>query len=179
MTSSEHPVDHGIPTFTGEVLTTTDRAQVRREVMWSRTVAWWMDDLVRVPGTGFGIGLDAVLGFIPLAGDATTTVVAVVIMADAVRLRVPLPVLARMGLNIAIDAALGAIPVIGDLADVAHRANRRNYRLLRQVVADRDRARSNSVGYLLGAAALLTGTALLLVAGVVWTGWMIWRLLVG
>ena len=91
----------------------------------SRFIALALDDLVRIPGTGIGIGLDGVLGLIPGVGDAGTTAVAALLMADAIRNRVPLPVLARMGLNLGLDALIGMIPVIGDIGDFAHRANRR------------------------------------------------------
>ena len=98
----------------------------------SRFIALALDDLVRIPGTGIGIGLDGVLGLIPGVGDAGTTAVAALLMADAIRNRVPLPVLARMGLNLGLDALIGMIPVIGDIGDFAHRANRRNLRLLQR-----------------------------------------------
>lgn len=96
----------------------------------SRTLTLILDDLFEVPGTQVGVGLDALVGLIPGIGDAGTTVVASAVMADAVRNRVPIPVLARMGLNLGIDVLLGLVPGVGDLLDVAHRANRKNLRLL-------------------------------------------------
>ena len=86
----------------------------------SRTLTLILDDLFRVPGTQVGVGLDALVGLIPGIGDAGTTVVASAVMADAVRNRVPIPVLARMGLNLGIDVLLGLVPGVGDLLDVAH-----------------------------------------------------------
>lgn len=37
--------------------------------------------------------------------------------------------------NLLLHAILGLLPLVGDLLDVAHRANRRNYRLLEAAMA--------------------------------------------
>nr|WP_243863679.1 DUF4112 domain-containing protein [Brooklawnia cerclae] len=136
-----------------------------------------LDDLVRVPGTDIGIGLDAVVGLIPGIGDAGTTAVAGVILVDAVRNRVPLPVLVRMGMNLGLDTLLGLVPGVGDLADIAHRANRRNLRLLERVLADREETRQGSVVYLVVAAGIVAGTLAVLIAGLVLGLWVLLRLL--
>ena len=95
-----------------------------------------MDDLVTIPGTRIGLGLDAVLGLLPGAGDILGSGMSAAIMYDAARRRVPLLVLARMAWNMLLDAALGLVPVVGDAADVAHRANRKNSRLLQASLAE-------------------------------------------
>ena len=89
-----------------------------------------MDDAVTVPGTRIGVGLDA--AHRPGARDRRRRRQRAVqlIVRDAIRARVPMVVLARMGLNLVLDALLGLVPGIGDLLDVAHRANRKNLRLL-------------------------------------------------
>lgn len=137
----------------------------------SRTLAWLTDDLVRVPGTGFGVGFDAVIGLVPGIGDVLGTGLSGVLMVDAVRHRVPLPVLTRMGGNLLLDAALGLFPVIGDAADVAHRANRKNYRLLEDAVAAGRRVDTDVPGYLVRATAIVVGsvaTSLAVAGFVVW-----------
>ncbi|OLT41029.1 hypothetical protein BJF86_04265 [Serinicoccus sp. CNJ-927] len=121
----------------------------------SRHLARVMDDLVTIPGTRIGLGLDAVLGLLPGAGDILGSGMSAAIMYDAARRRVPLLVLARMAWNMLLDAALGLVPVVGDAADVAHRANRKNYRLLQASLAEgRTSTRSGPV-YLLLAALLI------------------------
>ncbi len=142
----------------------------------SRRLAWLLDDLVRIPGTNLGLGLDALIGLIPGVGDASTTTVGGVILLDAVRNRVPLPVLARMGLNLGVDALLGLVPGLGDFLDFAHRANRKNVRLLQQTLDDRQRTRQGSVVYLTVALALVVGTLALLVAVLLWSLWLLWLL---
>ena len=107
---------------------------------WSKFVTHLMDDLIKVPGTNLGIGLDGLLGLIPCVGDAATTVTSGSLFFEAIRNRVPLVVIARMALNIIIDALLGAIPLIGDVADIAHKANRKNLKLINKAIEDRDQA---------------------------------------
>jgi hypothetical protein len=113
-----------------------------------------MDDLVRIPGTRQGIGLDALIGLVPGLGDLVGSGISGAIMYDAVRARVPVPVLARMAWNLVLDALLGLIPLAGDLVDVAHRANLRNYRLLEKAVAANPDPDPPTVGYLVAALAL-------------------------
>lgn len=138
-----------------------------------------LDDLIRVPGTKAGVGLDGLLGLIPGIGDASMTTIAGLILADAIRNRVPLPVLARMGLNLGIDALLGMVPVVGDLADFAHRANRKNMRLLQQTVADREQTKAHAVVYLTVAIGLVVGVLIVLVGAALWTLWLLFRLITG
>src|SRR5688500_14326270 len=123
-----------------------------------------MDDLVRFPGTRRGVGLDAVIGLVPGVGDLVGSGLSAAIMYEAVRARVPVPVLARMAWNVLLDALLGLVPFAGDLVDVAHRANRRNYQLLEQSVAANPDPEPPTVGYLVAAVAL-TVLPLLLAMG--------------
>jgi len=140
----------------------------RDRLRLSRRFAVLMDDLLRIPGTSQGIGMDAVIGLVPGVGDLAGSGLSGVIMYEAVRERVPIPVLARMAWNLLLDALLGLIPGVGDLVDVAHRANRRNYRLLEAAVEANPDPGPPSAGYLL-AAVLLTVLPLLVtvVLGVV------------
>ncbi len=120
----------------------------------SRRLAILLDDLVRIPGTKQGVGFDALLGLIPGFGDLVGSGISGAIMFDAVRARVPVPVLAQMAWNLLLDAALGLVPLVGDVADVAHRANVRNYRLLEKAVAANPDPGPPTVGYLVAALAL-------------------------
>jgi Domain of unknown function (DUF4112) len=130
----------------------------------SRKLAVLMDDLVRIPGTRQGLGIDALIGLIPGIGDLVGSGMSGAIMYEAVRARVPIPVLALMAWNLLLDAALGLVPFVGDLADVAHRANRRNYHLLERAVAANPDPGPPSVGYLVAALALTVLPLLISVA---------------
>lgn len=109
-----------------------DRHLARQdEVRRVSSVVRWMDDLVRVPGTRFGFGLDAILGFfVPVVGDLVTGAVAVTVITAAQRRGVPRVVVLRMLLNIGIDTLAGMVPVVGDAFDLVWRSNVRNLELL-------------------------------------------------
>lgn len=121
----------------------------------SRRFAWLMDDLIKIPGTDIGIGLDAVIGLVPGVGDLLGSTLSGTIVYDAVRCRVPVPTLARMGWNLTLDAGLGLVPFAGDLIDVAHRANRKNLRLLEAAVAANPDPDPPTAGYIAAAVALV------------------------
>ena len=136
-----------------------------------------MDDAVTVPGTRIGVGLDTVIGLVPGIGDFVGSALSGVIVRDAVRARVPMVVLARMGLNLLLDAVLGLVPGVGDLLDVAHRANRKNLGLLLREVEREPLREPPSPAYVAGAVALMLVPVL---AGIVVTVlgiWLLWRLL--
>jgi hypothetical protein len=85
-----------------------------------------------VPVLGWRFGLNAVIDLIPGIGDTATTVVALYVLASAVRYRVPKVTLLRMGLNIAIYFVVGLVPWAGDLFDAWWKPNLRNLALLRR-----------------------------------------------
>jgi len=99
-----------------------DRAAVRR----MRFVARVLDDSVRIPGTSFRIGIDPLLGLLPVTGDLVSGALSLYVVLEAARLGVPYGTLVRMLANVAIDVAGGSVPVIGDLFDAAWKANTRN-----------------------------------------------------
>jgi hypothetical protein len=91
----------------------------------------WLDDLIRIPGTKFGVGLDAAVGLVlPGVGDAITGAAALAVLGTALRSGVPRVVIARMLGNIAIDTVGGLLPVVGDVFDLFWRSNYRNLELL-------------------------------------------------
>lgn len=117
-------------------------------------VVRWMDDLVRVPGTRFGFGLDAILGFfIPGLGDLVTGAAAVTVITAAQRRGVPRVVIMRMLLNLGIDVLGGMVPVVGDAFDLVWRANVRNLALLERHQGELE-PRARKSDYLVVAAAV-------------------------
>ena len=95
-----------------------------------RRLAWLLDSSLRIPGTRFRVGADALLGLVPVVGDLAGAALSGVILVEAARLGVRKGILARMALNVAIEALVGAVPLAGDLFDAAWKANQRNLRLL-------------------------------------------------
>ena len=140
-----------------------------RDLIALRKFAYLMDEAVRIPGTGRGIGLDAALGFIPGIGDVIAALLSVWIIIGALRHRVPLRKVVRMVVNVLLDLVIGEIPVLGDIFDIAFEENLMNMRML---LANRDRSRPPRSFAGIGFAAILI---MILVAG---TGIMLMVLLV-
>lgn len=95
-----------------------------------RKLAVTMDSAFRVPGTGIHLGWDAVLGLVPVVGDALTLAPSAFILREAHRMGAPKMLLARMGVNTGIDFVLGAIPLVGDIFDIGWQSKTRNVNLL-------------------------------------------------
>jgi len=95
-----------------------------------RFIAWLLDSSIPVPGTRFTVGVDALIGLVPLLGDLIGVLASSYILAEAHRLGVRRAVLVRMALNVAIDGVIGIVPFLGDVFDAAWKANVRNVRLL-------------------------------------------------
>ena len=112
------------------------RDEADSRIRFLRSLAWWMDSAVGIPGTRFRIGMDAVIGLIPGIGDVTGLVVGSMVLAEAVHRGAPPSVLVRMLWNLGRDAVVGTIPVVGDIHDVVFRANQRNMALLEEHCRD-------------------------------------------
>lgn len=89
-----------------------------------------LDEAVRIPGTSFRVGVDPILGVLPIGGDTVALLLSLYPVVEAARLGLPRSVLARMLLNVILDAVIGSIPVVGTLFDAAWKANERNLRLM-------------------------------------------------
>jgi len=85
-----------------------------------------------VPGTNYRVGLDAVVGLIPVIGDLVTTAMGAWIVWEARNLGMSRFQLMRMAGNVGVDTVVGAIPLVGDLFDFAFRSNSRNLRIVRR-----------------------------------------------
>ena len=85
-----------------------------------------------VPGTKFPVGLDAVIGLVPVVGDLIATALGGYIVWEARNLGLPKWKLWRMAGNIAVDTAIGAVPLVGDAFDLAFRSNTKNLKIIRR-----------------------------------------------
>ncbi|WP_416139644.1 DUF4112 domain-containing protein [Halomonas sp. HK25] len=88
-----------------------------------------MDSSIHLRG-GYRIGVDGLIGLVPVIGDFAAAGVSLYIITQAARAGVPTRVLRRMALNVAVDTLVGSIPLIGDLFDFAFKSNLRNARLM-------------------------------------------------
>ena len=91
-----------------------------------------MDGAFVLPGTNIRLGLDSIIGLVPVAGDVISGLVSSYLIWEARQLGAPQWLIARMVANTLLDTTIGAIPVIGDAFDIIFRANMKNMALLRR-----------------------------------------------
>jgi hypothetical protein len=101
-----------------------------------------LDGMFVIPGTNLRLGLDAVIGVVPVAGDMLSALISSYLIWEARRLGAPRWLIARMMANTLLDTTIGAVPVLGDAFDVVFRANMENMALLRKHMEKRGLNRS-------------------------------------
>jgi hypothetical protein len=95
-----------------------------------RRLSQILDNAIPIPGTGYRIGLDPILGLLPGGGDTVAGALGAYIVVEAARMGLPRKVVWQMVGNIIFDSLVGMVPVLGDLFDVGWKANVRNIALL-------------------------------------------------
>lgn len=152
----------------GEVLGDERSARFRAFERRFSVVSRLLDDLVVVPGTNHRVGLDPIVGLIPVVGDAVSGVVGFWLIAEATRFGLPRVVVARMVLNTSADLALGFVPVLGDVFDIVSRSNARNLALFRRHALEPGASTRNDRLVLVGLGALVVGFLWLIVTAISW-----------
>ena len=99
-----------------------------------------LDSAFVVPGTRYRIGLDPIIGLVPMIGDLASPLFTIGLLWQGFDLGIPKVVQLRMIGNVAIDAIVGAIPIAGDLFDFAWKANQMNLALLERHAYEEHRA---------------------------------------
>ena len=106
-----------------------DAASVRRRIEGMERL---LERGFTIPGLNYPVGLDAVVGLVPVVGDLVTAAMGAWLVWEAKNLGLPKWKLWRMTGNVALDTAVGAIPVVGDVFDLAFRSNTRNLKIIRR-----------------------------------------------
>jgi hypothetical protein len=107
----------------------TDHLSARRRI---EAMEQLLENSFTIPGVNYRIGLDAIVGLVPVIGDFVTAAMGMWIVWEAKNLGLPKWKLWRMTGNVALDTAVGAIPVVGDALDFAFRSNSRNLRIVKR-----------------------------------------------
>jgi hypothetical protein len=123
-------------------------------------LARWMDYAFVLPN-GFRFGLAGFIGLIPGIGDILDALLSLYIVSRAVQMGMPRVTLARMVVNVGIEGLIGSFPFIGAVFDTVFKANRRNYRLLRDHVAGIRRSTRGDWWFVILAALLAVAGVLL------------------
>ncbi|MEL6486176.1 MAG: DUF4112 domain-containing protein [Pseudomonadota bacterium] len=109
--------------------TGTDPASIRARV---EAMEFLLERSFRIPGVNVPIGLDALIGLVPVLGDVITTALGAYIVWEARNLGLSKWALTRMGANVAFDTLIGLVPLVGDAADLMFRSNTRNLRIIKK-----------------------------------------------
>ena len=109
--------------------TGTDPASIRARV---EALELLLERSFRIPGINVPIGLDGLIGLVPVLGDVITTALGAYMVWEARNLGLSKWHLTRMGANVAFDTVLGLVPVVGDAADFMFRSNTRNLRIIKK-----------------------------------------------
>lgn len=97
-------------------------------------IAHMLDDVLRVPGTRMRMGVDPLLGLVPIIGDAIATLLGMTILVIARQLNVPWSIVAQMSWNQLKNGLIGAIPFIGDAYSFQFKSSAVNTALLLRTV---------------------------------------------
>lgn len=109
-----------------------ERREVEAALARLNMVARTMDSLFAIPGTRLRLGVDSIIGLVPVVGDILAHAVSVYLIWEARQLGVSKLTLWRMVGNTLIDTVVGAVPLVGDAFDVVFKANMKNLRLLQR-----------------------------------------------
>jgi hypothetical protein len=106
-----------------------DPAALRKRI---ETLEYLLERSFVIPGINRPVGLDAIIGLVPVVGDVITATMGAYIIWEARNLGMPKWKLWRMIGNLGLDTALGAIPLAGDAFDFLFRSNSRNLKIIRK-----------------------------------------------
>ena len=106
-----------------------DPQSIRRRIEF---MEFMLERAFVLPGTNRRVGLDAIIGLVPVIGDVITAAMGAWIVWEARSLGLSRWQLARMSANIGIDTLLGMVPFVGDAFDFMFRSNSRNLKIVRK-----------------------------------------------
>jgi hypothetical protein len=106
-----------------------DPASIRKRVEAMEAL---LEGLFVIPGTNRRVGLDSLVGLVPVVGDIATAAMGAWMVWEARNLGMSKWQLTRMAANVGVDTLIGAIPFAGDIFDFLYKSNTKNLRLIRK-----------------------------------------------
>ena len=106
-----------------------DPASVRRRLEAMETL---LERAFVIPGINRPVGVDAIVGLVPVLGDIVTTAMGGWLVWEARNLGMSKWHIARMAGNVGVDTMVGMIPFAGDLFDFLFRSNSRNLKRIKR-----------------------------------------------
>ena len=115
--------------FDAQIPNRNDPAALRKRVEMLEMI---LERSFVIPGINRPVGLDAIVGLVPVVGDVITAAMGAYLIWEARNLGMPKWKILRMVGNLGVDTTLGAIPVVGDAFDFLFRSNTRNLRIIKK-----------------------------------------------
>lgn len=103
---------------------------VRRTEERAEDIARVLDSALSIPGWRGKVGVDPLLGLVPVVGDVLVTVSGAAILVMARQLHVPWNMQLRMAYNLLKNGVIGAVPFIGDVYSFFFKSHQLNAALL-------------------------------------------------
>ena len=107
----------------------SDPASVRRRI---EAMEQLLEGMFVLPGTNRRLGLDSIVGLIPVIGDIATAAMGAWIVWEARNLGMSKWQITRMAGNVGVDTVIGAIPFVGDAFDFFFKSNTKNLKIIRK-----------------------------------------------
>lgn len=107
----------------------TDPASVRRRI---EVLERLLDRAFIVPGLNRPVGLDAIIGLVPVAGDTIAAIMGFYLLWEARNIGMSKWQLTRMAGTVGLDWLIGTVPVAGDVVDFFYQSNSRNLKRIRR-----------------------------------------------
>lgn len=106
-----------------------DPMSVRRRIEALEMV---LERSATIPGTNYSIGLDTIVGLVPVVGDIITATMGAYLVWEARNLGIPKWKMWHMMGRVGFDAALGLVPIAGDALDLVYRSNTKNLKTIKK-----------------------------------------------
>ena len=120
-----------------------------------------LDNSIKIPGTNQKIGIDAIVGIIPILGDFIGAIFSTYILYSGIKMGVSSKIVKKMATNIAIEFIIGSLPIIGDIFDALWKANKRNVELIEEATLENQE--NYKLNYLIMASLIILILVLILV----------------
>lgn len=108
----------------------------RAELERLRHLAYLLDNAFRIPVIDYRIGIEPIIGLVPVIGDTIGYLLAAYLIAQARRFGAPRSMIVTMLANATLDFVVGSIPVVGDIFDFLYKPNARNMRMLERYLSE-------------------------------------------
>lgn len=108
----------------------------QEELKRLRNLAYLLDNSIEIPIINYRIGIEPLIGLVPVAGDAIGYLMSAYLIWRARRFDAPPEMITRMFFYATLDFFVGSIPVVGDIFDFLFKPNARNVRMLERWLSE-------------------------------------------